>query len=354
MAERFENILNECIDLVLRGESVEQCLARYPEQMGELEPLLRTAVGAREAADVEPRPEFKAQVRYQTQSRLSAKGQKAEHKRMPVLGWAPRWAMVVAAILLVVVLAGSGTVAASSDSLPGDTLYPVKTATERVQMFFAFSDVAKAKLQAKFAGRRVQEMARLAERGDIERLEGLAVRFKEHLARIEGLSDQIVAADSQNAAKIAELEEILNRNMARDDAVLEAAYSEAPSSLRPAIQQARMRLMQGYQEAIANLSEKENQQPAYGDGEGSWGQSGSDGTGLLDSQALAVPNLAFRASGVTNGALLSDAEVAEDSVQKVSMNRFTGDLSKGIEGYGQIDGDEVVRRSGINSSQCLA
>ena len=354
MAERFENILNECIDCVLRGESVEQCLARYPEQTRELEPLLRTAVGAREATGVEPRPEFKAQARYQIQSRLSAKGQKAEQKRMPVLGWVPRWAMVVAAILLVVVLAGSSTVAASSDSLPGDTLYPVKTATERVQLFFAFSDVAKANLQAKFAGRRVQEMARLAERGDIESLEDLAVRFREHLARIEGLSDQIMAADSENAAKIAELEEILNRNMARDDAVLQAAYTEAPLSLRPAIQQARMRLMQGYQEAIAALNEKENQQPGYGDGEGSWGQSGSDGTGLLDSQALAVPNLAFSSSGVTNGALLSDAEVAEDSLQKVAMNRFTGDLSKRIESYGQIDGDEVVRHSGINSSQCLA
>jgi len=354
MAERLENILNECIDHVLQGESVEQCLARYPEQARELEPLLRTAAGAREAADVEPRPEFKAQVRYQIQSRLSAKEQTAEHKRMPVLGWVPRWAMVVAAILLVVVLAGGSTVAASSDSLPGDTLYPVKTATERVQMLFTFSDVAKAKLQAKFAGRRVQEMARLAERGDTESLGGLAVRFEEHLARIEGLAAQIMAADSQNAAKIAELEEILNRNMARDDAILQAAYTEAPLSLRPAIQQARTRLMQGYQEAIAALGEKENQQPAYGDGEGSWGQSGSDGTGLLEGQALALSNLDFSSSGVTNWALLSDAEVAEDSLQKVSMHGFTSDLSKRIESYGQIDGDEVVRRSGIDTSQCLA
>jgi hypothetical protein len=353
MAERFENILNECIDRMLRGESVEQCLARYPEQTRELEPLLRTAVGAREAADVEPRPEFKAQVRYQIQSRLSAKEQRAEHKRMPVLGWVPRWAMVVAAILLVVVLAGGSTVAASSDSLPGDTLYPVKTATERVQMLFAFSDVAKAKLEAKFAGRRVQEMARLAERGDTENLGDLAVRFEEHLARIEGLSARIMAADSENMAKIADLEEILNRNMARDDGVLQAAYAEAPSSLRPAIQQARMRLMQGYQEAITALSEKENQQPAYGDGEGSWGQSGSDGTGLLSSQALAVPNLAFSSSGAANGALLSDAEVAEDSLQKVFMNRFTSDLSKCVESYGQIEGDQVVRCSVMNSPQCL-
>ena len=112
--------------------------------------------------------------------------------------------------------------------------------------------------------------------------------------------------------------------------------------------------MQGYHEAIAALSEKENQQPAYGDGEGSWGQSGSDGTGLLDGQALAVPNLASSSGDVTNGALLSDAEVAEDSLQKVFMNRFASDLSKRVEGYGQIDGDQVVGCSVMNSPQCLA
>src|SRR4030042_5624397 len=177
MAERFEDILSECIDRVLQGESVEQCLARYPEQAGELEPLLRTAVAAREGSAVESRPEFKAQVRYQVHSRLSAGGRKTAQKGMPVLGWVPRWAVVVAVMFLVILLAGSSTVAASSNSLPGDSLYSVKTTTERVRVFFAFSGVAKAKLQASFAGRRVQEMARMAARGDVETRESLRKRF---------------------------------------------------------------------------------------------------------------------------------------------------------------------------------
>src|SRR4030042_4639447 len=117
MAERFEDILSECIDRVLQGESVEQCLAGYPEQARELEPLLRTVVAAREASAVESRPEFKAQVRYQIHSRVSATGRRTEQKGMPVLGWVPRWAVVVALMFLVILVAGSSTVGAPSNTL---------------------------------------------------------------------------------------------------------------------------------------------------------------------------------------------------------------------------------------------
>lgn len=349
MAERFENILNECIDRVLQGESVEQCLARHPEQAGELEPLLRTAVAAREASAVEPRPEFKAQVRYQVHSRVSATGRGTAQKGMPFWGWVPRWAVVVALVFLVVLVAGSGTVAASSDTVPGDTLYSVKTTTERVRLFFAFSDVAKAKLEAGFAGRRVREMARIAQRGDTGRLEALRTRFNEHLARIEQLAARIAGADLQNTAKIAELKEILYRNMARDDALLEAAYERAPFRMRGAIQLARMRLMLGYEAAIAALDAKLGQQASYGDGV-CWAWPESGGTEFPGGGMVAA-NLALGSSA--RGALLPDAEVAEDGLQKVFMNCFTGDLAEGGQSSGQINGDEVIGHSSVNSLQSV-
>ncbi|MBM4443750.1 MAG: hypothetical protein FJ020_00430 [Chloroflexi bacterium] len=277
MAERFDSILSECIDRVLQGESLESCLARYPEQSGELAPLLRTALAARQASAVEPRPDFKARVRYEVHSRAAASGRAGAQKGMPFWGWVPRWAVVVAAVFLVVLVAGSGTVAASSGTVPGDTLYSVKTGTERVRLFFAFSDVAKAKLQAGFAGRRVREMARIARRGDVIRLEALRIRFNQHLARVDQLAARIAESDIQNAARIAELEEILYRNMARDDALLEAAYEEAPLALRPAIEIARLRLMQSYEGAIDALRARYGQQTSDGGGMG-WGWSETGGT----------------------------------------------------------------------------
>jgi hypothetical protein len=41
---RFEEILDQCISEVLAGASVEECVARYPQQADELRPLLNVAV----------------------------------------------------------------------------------------------------------------------------------------------------------------------------------------------------------------------------------------------------------------------------------------------------------------------
>jgi hypothetical protein len=235
-------------------------LARYPEQAAELEPLLQVAAAAGKAASgVEVRPEFKARVRHEVQLHLRSEGRKAEPKRIPALRWIPRWAAVAACVALVFVFAAGGTVAASSGSVPGDTLYQVKTATEQVQMKLTFSESAKAKLQARFAERRAREMAGLAEKGRTARLGALASRFKTYLAKIEQLAAQIEAADPEDGERISELREILYSNMARDLALLDAAEAKAPWRARNAIAVAKFRLIQEYDKAIDALDELQHQ-----------------------------------------------------------------------------------------------
>lgn len=85
MAEEFGYILDDCIDRLLRGESLEQCLQRYPEQAAELEPLLRVALTTYQASAVEPRPEFKVQARQQLSSVLYRQKPKAQPGRIPLL-----------------------------------------------------------------------------------------------------------------------------------------------------------------------------------------------------------------------------------------------------------------------------
>ena len=308
MAERFENILDECIERLLQGESVEQCLGRYPEHAVQLEPLLRVAKATRETSSVEPRPEFKAQARYQIESLLHAKGQKAGPRRLPLVSWVPRWAVVVAAVFLVILLAGSGTVAASSSSLPGDTLYPVKTATERVWLSLTFSDTARARLQAKFADRRVAEMARMAERGYTEGMEELAARIRQ--------------ADPEDETKIAALREILYRNMARDEAVLQAAQERALLRGRPAveraIQLAKSRLMETYRGALGAL---DSQQAGQGSVNGGSGESGGwQESGQLGSQkgqtSLLAPGLQGELDG--SGDVVSNSQVLTAESQHIT------------------------------------
>jgi len=277
VAGRFDDILSNCTERLLQGESVEQCLARYPEQAAELEPLLMVAAAARRTSSaVEPRPEFKARVRHEVQSQLRSEGRKPEAKRTPALHWMPRWAMAAVTLVFVVLLAGTTTVAASSETVPGDTLYSVKTASEQVQLKLTFSKAAKARLEARFAGRRVWETARLAQKGRLGQASSLAARFEAHLANIEQLAARIEATDAEDGKQIAKLEDVLKSNMAKDLALLDEAEARAPWRYRGAVAVAKFRLMQEYDKAIDTLDELQNQQQSQ---DGSAEDAQSAGTG---------------------------------------------------------------------------
>ena len=252
MAE-FDQVLDECIDRLLRGESLEDCLKDYPEHAEQLGPLLRTAAVAREATtSVEARPEFKARLRYEIASRARGATQPAS-SGSPFLGWAPRWAVAIVSVCLLFVLAGGSTVAAASSSVPGDTLYSVKTTSERVWLAVTFSDGAKARLQARFAQRRVQEMARLIERGETGDLRSLSAKLDAHLVDLSELAAEIREADPAST-QIIQLEDMLEQNMARDLALLETVEASTAPETWPAIELARKRLANSYQETFNALA----------------------------------------------------------------------------------------------------
>jgi hypothetical protein len=179
--KEFNNILDECLErIVLGGETLEQCLERYPEQAAELKPLLETVLAVKEASAVEPRPEFKARASYQFRSAL---GEKAAPKRRSFFGWLPRWATALT-IVLIVLLAGGGTVVAASNSMPDSILYPVKLATEEVRLAFTPSQLGKARLCSGFADERVAEIIYMAEKGDAHQVELITQRLDDRLGTL--------------------------------------------------------------------------------------------------------------------------------------------------------------------------
>ena len=77
MSKKFDDILNECLDRVARGEDVEQCLRDYPELASELKPLLETASKVQASSDaVQPRPQFRTAVKHQFLAQVRATEQK--------------------------------------------------------------------------------------------------------------------------------------------------------------------------------------------------------------------------------------------------------------------------------------
>ena len=185
-SREFDDVLDECLErLLVKGETVEQCLDSFPEHTDALKPLLETALAVKEASAIQPRSEFRDKARYQLHSVL----QEAESGRRRSFfswSWQPRWAMVVT-VALVVLLAGGGTVAAAGGSMPDGPLYPVKLATEQVQLFFTPSALGKAELYARLVDRRVSEIARMAGANKPEHIERATDRLDDYLVKIAGL-----------------------------------------------------------------------------------------------------------------------------------------------------------------------
>jgi hypothetical protein len=74
-------------------------------------------------------------------------------------------ALAIALLVLVLVAGSSFTVYAAQSSLPGQTLYPVKAASEDVALSLAFSPDARLNLTLRYTNRRMQEIQTLAAEG---------------------------------------------------------------------------------------------------------------------------------------------------------------------------------------------
>jgi len=268
--KEFNNILDECLErLLVKGETIEQCLASYPEQAAELEPLLQTTVAAKKALAIQPSSEFKAKARYQFHSALQEVKPK---KGLFSLGWQPRWAMAVA-ICLVLLLGGGSTVSAAGASLPDSPLYPVKLATEQVQLTLTPSDIGKAELYAKLADRRVAEIVQMINKGKTKQIEQTAHRLNNHLAMLASLplaeegvmrappaptlaprqlgeEDKGIPVQANGRAR---LRTLLGRNAVNHPAALRAALETAPESARPALRQAIAVSAANYKKALESL-----------------------------------------------------------------------------------------------------
>lgn len=99
-------------------------------------------------------------------------------------------------LALALLLGGGGTVAAAQSSLPGDTLYPIKTQfTEEIRGAFAGSTEARVDWDADRLERRLQERAELMEQGRFEgpHAQALEEKMEAHIekarARVEDMPE---------------------------------------------------------------------------------------------------------------------------------------------------------------------
>ena len=280
MTRKVEDIFDNCLESIFKGESIDDCLKAYPEQAPELEPLLKTSlVFMQRSSAIQPAPEFKARVHSQLQAMLYAKQKKAERRaRIPI--WQRRWALAMTAILGFLLI-GVGTLAASAYALPDGSLYPVKLAGEQVEVTLAFSDIDKAKLHIQFAERRAGEMVEMARQGKGNEIFILTEQVANHLDKVyvmeqppevevEGKGPKMLAptpapAPSEGEEAYSkgrdaeELETVLSRSWAKSLAALRNALDKAPEELKPVLQQAIEDMEADYNKTISIIESGSSQ-----------------------------------------------------------------------------------------------
>ena len=106
MRDNVDKILDECIDRINRGESLEVCLTDYPEYSEELRPLLSAMLEAKTAHSFEPSAQAKSFHKQRfTTALVASRERRAEKKPIFnwILGWSKVWATVTVAIVIALV-----------------------------------------------------------------------------------------------------------------------------------------------------------------------------------------------------------------------------------------------------------
>ena len=151
--------LDECLQGLAKGASLEQVLARHPQQAHELRPLLAAALRARSLGG--PSPTASAAAR--SRARLVAAARPSTRARAAGFILVPRLRTALASLALAGALAlgGGGSLLASARALPGDALYPLKIFRERTRISLTSDAAKRLELERAYDQERVNEVESL-------------------------------------------------------------------------------------------------------------------------------------------------------------------------------------------------
>jgi hypothetical protein len=180
--KKLDLILDACLERMFKGESVDSCLAEFPEYATELKPLLNIALITRQLAAVSPDPNFKSRAVAQFRNALAkaAMERTQQAKRRAGFNWHSGWVTALASAILLVTVS-SGTVVAASSSMPGQPLYQVKLTTEQIRLNLTPTDMGKALVAAEQANRRVSEIVYAASKNDVNNVNLVTGHLEQNL-----------------------------------------------------------------------------------------------------------------------------------------------------------------------------
>lgn len=217
----LEQVLDDCLENLSRGSSLDECLARYPGETSRLRPLLETAAFLEQGSQVQPSPAFRARARARLMSAHAQASQPVWRRQPGLHGW--KLAASTAAFVVVLLTTETGF---AQGALPGSPLYGWKLASERVWRDVS-SDLISTDLA--IANRRADEW--LIVRQDPQFSDRALNEYREVLIRLTANTDVDSRARIMPVLELQwELFENAGVSVPELEAYLQADYPETPSA----------------------------------------------------------------------------------------------------------------------------
>jgi LysM repeat protein len=238
---------DDCIERLGAGESVEACLARYPEYIAQLTPMLAAVNATARAAELDAEwAEVSPVLAARFERALAATSPRRRTGR--VFGAA-------AALILALLVALGGVTQLAGDSLPGDPLYGVKRLSESVEAGLSAPAEALA-LRATLEARRVAEVSAVMAAGRAVEVDFSGVIERVTLPEPGSLAPDIAADAPVGVVVIAGLPVRVNAGTLR-------GQPDLPARLRVGLRVAvsARTTTDGALDALALLPEPEDETP---------------------------------------------------------------------------------------------
>ncbi|HUF54293.1 MAG TPA: DUF5666 domain-containing protein [Dehalococcoidia bacterium] len=168
MINRYDAILDECLASLRAGESLDDCLARYPKHASRLRPVLSLATRVQSSPRVLPRAQAQETAWRHVRERahqLRTGSKRVSAVRMTNYGAFLKPAMAVLGVFLVVASFGGGLAIAAQDASPDSPLYSVKLQTEDIRLWLVFDDTREAEILLDQSDQRIEEIRELVSQG---------------------------------------------------------------------------------------------------------------------------------------------------------------------------------------------
>lgn len=238
---KLDECLADALARIARGElTVDECLARHPEWIDELQPAILVSEELKASAFL-PDPDFRAEARREFMIAAGAQAHRLRQqaaaparvsRRESTGSWLARWMarfprlpLAGASIALLIVLTG-GAWSASGPSLPGSPLYTVKRTGEHVQLWTAPSPASEARLHVVIAEKRMQELRRLASSGKLD--PATASYLVDTAASYDGLA----LAQIREVSDSLELAKVIGTSFGAQREILTAYAQDIPADSR--------------------------------------------------------------------------------------------------------------------------